>query len=359
MGAGGGAPRGGRVSRPIVAVRLRALGDLVLSSAAFRSLAAGHPGSPLHVVAESRFAPLLEEQPEIARVWPVERTIRSTLAATWALRALRPDVAVDFFGNSRSAVIARGSGAKRVWGFDLRGRRAFYHDTVPRVQHPGGDRREYAAASSLRLARAAGGAETDVRPRLTLSERARREGEQCLASADVRDPAHTIGLVPAGSWPSKTWPLSHAALLARQLLASGFGVLAIGGPGEEGMLARLASLALGVRTLRAPHVRALAGAIAPLRGLVGTDSGPRHIAVAFDVPTYTWFGPAHPEAWTPDDPRHAWWRTSLPCRACERTVCPHWNCLPALSAEEASERVLAHLERHGRPSADLRTAAGA
>ncbi len=359
MGACGGPPRGGRVSRPIVAVRLRALGDLVLASAAFRSLAEGHPGSALHVVTESRFAPLLEEQPGIARVWPLERTIGSTLATTWALRSLRPGLAVDFFGNARSALIARGSGAARVWGFDLRGRRAFYHGTVPRVQHPGGDRREYAAASSLRLARAAGGAETDVRPRLTLSERARREGEECLANAGVEDPARTIGIVPAGSWPSKTWPLSHAALLARGLLASGYGVLAIGGPGEEDVLARLASLAPAVRTLRAPHVRALAGAIAPLRALVGTDSGPRHIAVAFDVPTYTWFGPAHPEAWTPEEPRHGWWRTSLPCRACERTVCPHWNCLPALAADEARERVLAHLERHGRPSADLRTVAGA
>src|SRR5262249_21344285 len=112
-----------------------------------------------------------------------------------------------------------------------------------------------------------------------------------------------------------------------------------------------------------PDVAALAGAIAPLRALVGTDSGPRHLAVAFGVPTYTWFGPAHPGAWTPDDARHAYWRTSLPCRACERTVCPHWNCLPALSREEATGRVFQHLadtERGadaGRPPARVSTEA--
>ncbi len=336
------------MSAPVVAVRLRALGDVTLATAALHSLAAGHPGAPLHVVTEARFAPLLQGQPGIARVWPLERTVRSTLETAWRLRALKPALAIDFFGNARSAVLARGSGAASVWGFDVRGRSRLYDHTVPRVAHPGDDRREYAAASLLRLARAAGGADVPAFPRLRLTDAARRAGESALARAGVSEPARTVALVPAGSWPTKTWPLSHAAVLARELHAAGIAVVAHGGPGEEGVLARVAALAPGTRTLQANDVAELAGAIAPLRALVGTDSGPRHLAVAFDVPTYTWFGPAHPDAWTPAGSRHGYWRTSLPCRACERTVCPHWNCLPALPPGEAAERVLAHLARHER-----------
>lgn len=336
------------MNAPVVAVRLRALGDVTLATAAFRSLAAGHPDSPLHVVTESRFAPLLEGQPGIARVWPLERTTRSTLLTMRRLRALRPALAVDFFGNARSAVLARGSGAASVWGFDLRGRARLYDHTVPRVAHTHDDQREYAAASLLRLARAAGGSDVPALPHLVLTAAARRAGEAALASAGVSAPARTVALVPAGSWPTKTWPLSHAAVLATRLCAAGYAVLAIGGPGEEPVLTRLAALAPATLRLQANDVAELAGAIAPLRALVGTDSGPRHLAIAFDVPTYTWFGPAHPDAWTPASPRHGYWRTSLPCRACERTLCPHWNCLPALSPDEAAERVLAHLEQHGR-----------
>ena len=353
------------MSAPVVAVRLRALGDVTLATAAFRSLAEGYPDAPLHVVTESRFAPLLEGQPGIARVWALERPTRSTLETMRGLRGLNPALAVDLFGNARSALLARGSGARSVWGFDMRGRGRLYHHTVPRVAHPGLEQREYAAASLLRLARAAGGRDLPALPQLVLTEHARRAGEEALARAGVREPGRTVALVPAGSWPTKTWPLSHAAVLATRLQSAGHPVLAIGGPGEEPALARLAALSPGTHTLRAPDVAALAGAIAPLSALVGTDSGPRHLAVAFGVPTYTWFGPAHPDAWTPADPRHQYWRTSLPCRACERTVCPHWNCLPALSPEEAADRVLAHLQRHGRdgrdgrPSPDLRTAAGA
>ena len=339
------------MSGVVVALRLRALGDVTLCTAAFRSLALGHPGSELHVVTESRFAPLLAGQPGIARVWPLERTLRSTFQVLGALRALRPALAVDFFGNPRSALLARLSGAASVWGFDMRGRARAYHHTVPRVAHPGEDRREYAAASLLRLARAAGGADVPPRPHLVLTERARRAGTEALARAGVTEPERTVAIVPAGSWSTKTWPLSHAAVLARRLREAGHPVVAIGGPGEDHVLSRLVRLAPGTLALSAIDVAELAGAIAPLAAVVGTDSGPRHLAVAFGLPTYTWFGPAHPDAWTPDDPLHDYWRTSLPCRACERTACPHWNCLPSLSPEEGTMRVLEHLSRVQRPPA--------
>jgi hypothetical protein len=193
-------PHGARWTRerPVVAVRLRALGDVVLATAAFRSLAEGHRGSPLHVVTESRFAPLLEGQPGIARVWPLERTNRrhaghfercgaSGPRSPWTSSATRA---------ARSWRVPRARGAS--WGFDMRGRRALYHATVPRVVHASSEQREYAAASLLRLARAAGGADVPARPHLTLTERARREGAAALAAAGVDQPSRTVALVPGG-----------------------------------------------------------------------------------------------------------------------------------------------------------------
>ncbi len=114
------------------------------------------------------------------------------------------------------------------------------------------------------------------------------------------------------------------------------------------MTAALQALAPGVKALPACGLAALAGAIAGLGAVVGTDSGPRHVAAALGVPTFAWFGPTHPDTWNPPGPAHGFWWTSLPCRGCDRTRCPHWKCLPGLSPAQAAERVLAHLERHGR-----------
>jgi ADP-heptose:LPS heptosyltransferase len=122
-------------------------------------------------------------------------------------------------------------------------------------------------------------------------------------------------------------------------------VLVIAGPGEDDVIARLRTLVPDVRVLGACDVAALAAVIARLGAVVGTDSGPRHLAAALDRPSFAWFGPTHPDTWQPPGERHGFWRTDLPCRACDRVACPHWSCLPALGPEEASRRVLAHLER--------------
>lgn len=329
-----------------VGIRLRALGDVVLTTPALRSLAAG--GFELHVVTESRFAPLLEGLPWIARAWGVERTGASTRAAAAALRRLRPRVAVDFFGNPRSAVLARASGAPAVWGYDLRGRRHLYTGTVPRETRLPGGRREHASAVHLRLAAAAGGGATGPEPEVAAPPAANAEAERLLAAAGVADPARTVGLVAAGSWASKTWPVSHSAVLSRELAAAGFEVLLLAGPGEEGVTRRLVSLAPVVRVLPPCGVGPLAAVIGRLRAVVGTDSGPRHVAAALGVPTFAWFGPTHPDTWNPPGESHGFWVTDLPCRACDLTACPHWNCLPSLSPDAGSALVLAHLERHPR-----------
>lgn len=329
-----------------IAIRLRALGDVVLVTPALRALAAG--GFEVHAVTETRYAPLLEGLPFVAKAWGIERSGTSAITAGRALARLRPRVTVDFFGNPRSALLARATGAPAVWGYELRGRRRLYSGTVPRETRLPGGRREHASAVHLRLARAAGGAPGELRPEVAVGEAARAEAGRLLAAAGVADPARTVGLVAAGSWPTKMWPVSHSAILARELATAGHGVLLVAGPGEEGVTRRLLALAPATRVLPPCGVAALAGVIARLRAVVGTDSGPRHLAAALGVPSFAWFGPTHPDTWNPPGAEHGSWRTDLPCRACDRTSCPHWNCLPGLSPDAGSALVLDHLARHPR-----------
>lgn len=332
----------------ILAIRLRAMGDVVLTTPAFASLAAGHPGAPLHVLTEARFAPLLEGLPHVARVWRIERTTASTVRTALALRREKFAIACDFFGNSRSAFLARASGAARVFGYALRGRERAYDTTVPRELRRADGGREHASAVHLRLARAAGGADVALTPQVALAPAAIAQAQALLAQAGVQQAARAVGLVAAGSWGTKMWPLANSAVLARRIVESGREVLVIAGPGEDGLTRRLAALAPGVRVLPPCGVAALAAVIARLGAVVGTDSGPRHLAAAFGVPSYAWFGPTHPDTWNPPGALHGFWRTSLPCRACDRTACAHWNCLPGLSPEHGAQLVLAHLAEHAR-----------
>jgi ADP-heptose:LPS heptosyltransferase len=350
------------LSAPILAIRLRALGDVVLVTPALRALRRGHPEARLDVVTDPRYAPLLAAVPEVGRVWPLERSAIAVARLTGRLRRERYAWAVDFFGNPRSAQLAWLSGARRTAGFDLRGRRFAYAVRVPRDAPGEGGTREHASTAHLRLARAVGGIPDGDPARLELPRDLREEGATLLRAAGVRRPAQALGLVAAATWPTKAWPSSNAGALARRLADAGREVVLIAGPGEEGVSEVVRRHAPGLLALPACGVGALAGAIAHLGGVVGTDSGPRHVAAALGVPTFAWFGPTHPETWQPPGDAHGFWRAPIPCAGCDRTRCPHWICMPTLSSAEAARLVMAHLERVEslRESAsDLRPAAGA
>lgn len=343
----------------ILAIRPRALGDVVLTTPALRALHLGYPAARLDVVTERPYGALLRGLPGIGRVWTLERSNRDTLGLVSRIRRERYDMVVDFFGNPRTALLTRGSGASLTAGYDLRGRAHAYTVRVPRSVPPAGGEREYAAAVHVRLALAVGGRFAGLETRVALSDAARAQATDVLARSGVERPWRCVGLVATATWATKLWPVSHAAVLARGLMRAGWEVLALVGPGEARVARVLERLSRGLRVLVPCDVATLAAVIARLAAVVGTDSGPRHLAAALEVPSFAWFGPTHPDTWNPPQPRHGFWRSDLPCRGCDRTECPHWNCMPALSAAHALERVSHHLEAHAGNPADLHSAAGA
>jgi ADP-heptose:LPS heptosyltransferase len=334
------------MSGAMLAIRLRALGDVVLTTPALRALQRGALDRPLDVVTETRYACLLEGLPGVRRVWGVERTFASTSALGRALARERYGLVVDFFGNPRSALLAaRCRGARRA-GYELRGRGRAYDLKVPRTLQTPGGAREYAAATHVRLAVAAGGVADGLAARVAVPPTARDTARTLLSRVGLEANDRIVGLVAAGTWATKTWPVSHAAILGRSLVGAGWRVLLIAGPGEEDVTRAMERLVPDLRVLPPCDVAALAAVIERCAAVAGTDSGPRHLAAALGVPTYAWFGPTHPDNWNPPGESHGYWFTDLPCRGCDRTVCPHWNCLPSLAPERASARVLEHLERH-------------
>jgi ADP-heptose:LPS heptosyltransferase len=348
----------------VLAIRPRALGDVVMVTPALRALKLGYPDASLEVLTEERYRSLLEGQGGVDRLWTMERSWVAGAELIVNLRARRFDLVVDFFGNPRTALITRLLGARRTAGYRLRGRSSAYRILEPRTQSwPGGrdrrPRREYAAATHLRLALAAGGRDDGTDTRLAVPPGSGAAAARLLEAAGLEAPERAIGLIAAATWPSKAWPAFNAGQLARKLAEAGREVLLIAGPGEDTASSVVRRHAPAIHELPPCGVGELMSVIARLSAVVGTDSGPKHLAASLGVPTFTWYGPTHPDTWSPPGAMHGAWWTPLPCRGCDRTRCPHWNCMPGLSSDRAAALVLEHLERHDRAAADLRAAAGA
>jgi heptosyltransferase-2 len=79
---------------------------------------------------------------------------------------------------------------------------------------------------------------------------------------------------------------------------------------------------------------------------VTTDSGPRHIAAAFQRPTVVLHGPMDPRLSRAAHDHLVEMRLDLPCSPCGQPICPlkHHDCMRLLSVEDVGTAVLKLLE---------------
>lgn len=154
---------------------------------------------------------------------------------------------------------------------------------------------------------------------------------------------------------AKHWPNGHSAKLAQRLTQDGHRVLVLCGPKEVDVAREIEDLS------QSPFVRSMADQDLSLEAskacirrsklLVSTDSGPRHIASAFDVPTVTLFGPIDP-AWSYNYATQSIEMfDQLECAPCGKRVCPlkHHRCMNDLTPDRVQAAIHALI---GRSEAD-------
>lgn len=288
----------------ILIVRMGSLGDIVHTLPAAATLKRAFPKAEIDWVVERHWMPLLERNPHLAQLHPVEtRTWRRRLAeaGTWRsllesigkLRSRRYDCALDFQGLVKSAAVARLSGAAAVLGFDRAELREGFSSLfyTARVPPPANRRPAHVVERNLALAAAVGAVEPVL------------EFCCCPAPEDVaRMRAATGGLGryvvvnPSAGWDAKRWPEeAYAALVERITGELRLPVVINCGPGEERMAGRLVELAARARPLLLrSSVGELMALVREAALLVGGDTGPLHLAAACGTPVVAIFGPTDP-----------------------------------------------------------------
>jgi len=293
-------------ARRILAIQLKRLGDLVLTTPALAALR--DSGARVTLVTEPPFDQALEAGPDGADIRRHPRGWAASLRFGEELRSEKFDVAIDFQGSATSARLAWQSGARTRVGWQLRGRRLAYTLAVDRMED--GPPR-HTADRKLDLVRALGIPAMNAVPRLVLTGEERTAGRNRLVEAvrlsgqPVSDSSVLVA-IPASRREYKRWPPERmSALLDGFTAASGAPVILVGGPGEEDQL-RLVSERMARRptVISTESIRSLLSILGAARAVIGPDGGARQLAEALDVPTLALFGPQNPVHWTRLDGRH-------------------------------------------------------
>jgi ADP-heptose:LPS heptosyltransferase len=160
-------------------------------------------------------------------------------------------------------------------------------------------------------------------------------------------------LHPGSGSPLKSWPVDRWAALADELAWRGVAVALTGGADDLATpLAVAAAMRAAPLMLAGKTTLGQFGALAERSALVvGTDSGPLHLAAAVGAPTVRVYGPTDEAIFGPWGPpqKHVVLVNPLPCRPCGNLVAPPCAaraeppCLLGVRANRVLEASLAQL----------------
>ena len=265
-------PTGARVA----IIRLRSLGDCVLSTPAIELLRNFRPDLEIGVVVEERFADVYRGNPDLTAVLgPGLREIR----------AFAPDLCLNLHGGTRSARLTALSGAGIKAGFHIFRPSWVYTHRIPTAQETLGVSRRVHTAEHAASAVFALGVPVTVIPPAKVT---------AVSGRSPSAPAGPYVVIHAhAAAAEKTWRPDNFCQLARELQAVGLTPVFVAAKNDD-----LSPFA-GWPVLRGAPLAEVAQLLRDAALFVGNDSGPAHLAAASGVPQLVLFGPSDAEIWSP------------------------------------------------------------
>lgn len=324
--------------RKILVVKLSALGDVAHALPVVDYLNQAAPGADVDWVVDRRFAPLLDGNPGLRRVVPLDlsRWKKSWTAAdarreaSGAVRELRDDAydaAFDIQGNAKSGVVTRLSGAPLRFGFDRGGVREAPNLLFTNRKVPLREEDRHICQKYLRIVSDPFGGSFDLGS-LRAQIFCRPEDSVAAAKAMrelVPGSSPVVAVHPGSTWITKRMDPAFWAEVIRRLRGKypRLGFLLSWGNEQERREAESIRDEAGGRAAVLPRLslKELAAVYRACGYLMAPDTGPLHIAAAVGAKTVSVFRATDGNRNAPYGPGHRFLQAPLPCTACLRKRC--------------------------------------
>jgi lipopolysaccharide heptosyltransferase I len=318
--------------RSICILRLSSIGDVIHTIPVVDLLKERFPNARITWVAEKTMTPLLNHHPGIDQLLLVDsRGWAKQILSTWReilgfiryYRSQEFDVALDFQGHFKSAVLARLSGAPRRIGMSRSDRKESWSSMLLNEFSHQTEQQQHIIEKNLALLESLG-IDVGNHP-LNFHIHPDEEAVQYVASELQKLETERFILVnPGGGWITKLWEADKFA----QLLDSIYNDLNIPalitwGPGEKHIADRIARKCISPALVSfSTNLSELIALTQRARLVVSGDSGPLHLASAMGVPVVGLYGPTDPERNGPWNPHDSACTIHYQCSPCWQRTCP-------------------------------------
>jgi lipopolysaccharide heptosyltransferase II len=332
----------------VLIVRLRSIGDTVLSTPTLIALKRSVPHVKVDILLEDWVAPLLDGFEHVDEVIAVGKGTRERLRAAMLLRGRRYDVVFNLHGGTTAAFFTAASMASHRYGIaDYQ--YSFLHNHVLSSAAKFWSRElTHSAEQQLAVIGSSGIAVND-RPRthLAVTKKALAEADR-IASKLSQERFALIH--PASAFETKRWPIEKFARTIEFLQTQGLSAIAVGDEADADILNELTHISkvpISIHIdLNLPEITALASRASLF---VGNDSGVAHIAAAVKTPTVVIFGSSNRVHWRPwtDAPNEIVFN-EFHCQPCAGYICAEFGaprCILSVTDESVFRAISRIMEK--------------
>ncbi|MDD3627160.1 MAG: glycosyltransferase family 9 protein [bacterium] len=321
----------------ILLIKLRALGDVLLSTPAISTLKKSFPGCSIdfavlkenHEIVEHN--PLLREVFILDKAWdklPLFKRLKKYREFIQDLKKVKYDVVIDLQNSPRSIWLGFFSKGRYKIGY-TKPQNFFYTyrlKQVNRVQHNVDDLLYLLSPLSP----------VDITRSLSLSypEIISEDLEKRL---NLSKRSYVIIHPGAGRRRRfKMWGINNFSRVAEEIIKMNYEVFIVGGPGDSDLIEEFKN-ELGQQEKifyfdNEFSILSLAALISKARLFIGNDSGPLHISDAMNTPAIGIFGASSPLRWGVIKPPHLNIYKQIECNPCDKVKCKfeRTKCLEAI-----------------------------
>ena len=323
-----------KVKRVLV-VRLRSIGDTVLSTPSLVALRRYLPVAQIDILLEDWVAPLLEDFEDLDNVIAVGKSSKSRLQTAWKIRRNKYDVAFNLHGGTTATFFVYASGASHRVGFANYQYPFLYNHLLSSSADFWKQEKTHSAEQQLALLGSVG-VPVEDKPKAKLT----------VFDYQIRDSSPYAVLHPSAAFPTKQRATENFARIAENLAQKGLQIVAVGTKKERNVLETLRCISSApIEIYDDLSLPQITGLLAKAQIFVGNDSGIAHVAAAVETPSVVVFGSSNRDHWSPwTNAPHEIVFEEFACQPCPGYVCEEFG-EPHCILSVKTESVMAAIER--------------
>lgn len=323
----------------VLLIRLRSIGDTVLMTPCLTALKNWQPNLKIDVLLESLSAPILSNHPQVSKLFVLPKVSGelAKMRVRWqiikSLRARSYDLAVNLHGGTTGLFLAKLSGAKKTLGYQASRYSSLLSLAAPNPEIIWQKDQIHCVEQQLGLLKWAG---VEVKTPSALSLAADPLAKKNVEAKLVGIKKPFLLIHPAAAFQSKQWEAKNFAsvieyIFNRYKIPT---ILAVA-KHEVQVAEKIKSFTkVPLTSFVDLDLSELMALIEQSSLFLGNDSGPAHIAAAFQKPVVVIFGSSNSRVWHPWLTNYKLLKADLPCIPCPGYTCsefPEPECIKKIT----------------------------